>query len=74
MRNQIKLKLSWIGTFVCLLSVTALQAETIRVGGDQADYETIAEGVAAARDGDTILIGPGVFTIAETIRLDDKSI
>ena len=74
MRNQIKLKLSWIGTFVGLLSVTALQAETIRVGGDQADYATIPEGVAAASDGDTILIAPGFFNIPETIKLNDKSI
>ena len=66
--------LFWIWVVACLSPVSSSQADTIRVGGDQADYETIQEGVAAASDGDTILIGPGVFTISETIRLDDKSI
>ncbi len=66
--------LFWIGTIVCLWSTAGLQADTIRVGGDHADYETIPEGVAAASDGDTILIAPGFFNIPETIKLNDKSI
>lgn len=57
-----------------MLTTSNLQADTIRVGGDDGHYATIPEGVAAARDGDTILIAPGYFNIAETIVLNDKSV
>ena len=64
--------------FVCLiinaLPLANLHADTIHVGGANGDYETITEGVAAAHDGDTILIAPGTFNVPDTIVLNNKSI
>ena len=56
--------------FICI----SLQAETLRVGGPDADFESLAAAVNAAQSGDIVLIGPGIFDVSDTIAIDDKSI
>ncbi len=56
------------GTLFCLalnlVCVVTLVAGTVRVGGgtsDTPDFATIAEGLAAARPGDTVLVQAGIY-------------
>ena len=55
-------------------AVGPLCAETIYVGGDNADYDSLAEAVEAACTGDTICIASGTWVVEATIVPGEKSI
>ncbi len=53
--------------FVCMTGRVTLRAETIRVPDD---FPTLSAGIAAARDGDTVLVADGNYTGAANRNLD----
>ena len=60
---------------VAVVSCSVLGAATITVdlnGG--ADYTEIQPAIDAAKDGDTVLVKPGEYVVAEPIKLKEKKI
>ncbi len=50
-----------------ILSTGALSGETLRVGPGEA-YTDIQSAIDAAKDGDTVLVDPGEYTITRPLR------
>ena len=57
-----------------VIAGTLCQAATMTVGPAGADFTTIQEAILAASAGDTVLVKPGLYVIAEPLSFQGKAI